>query len=160
MWLFYPSNNEDNNTPMNEESSHIECAQETSCYSAMNTSTPTSTSNIDNDIKPQHDIDSTLTLDSIPLQLPNNIKNSSSAKKKHCGIVYFRPITSSDRRIIQTLHEEWFPVDYKDEFFDTLCESSSTSNDDRDTNGTAANTNNRQQQNVMHSVIYLSTNHL
>ena len=124
---------------MNEESSHIECAQETSCYSAMNTSTTTSTS-------PQHDTNSTLTLDSFPLQLPNNIKNSSSAKKKHCGIVYFRPITSSDRRIIQTLHEEWFPVDYKDEFFDTLCESSSTSNGDRDTNGTAANPNNGQQQ--------------
>jgi len=138
MWLFYPSNNEDNNTLTNEESSHIECPQETSCYSAMNTSTATTTSS-------QHDTNSTLTLDSIPLQLPNNIKNSSSAKKKHCGIVYFRPIASSDRRVIQTLHEEWFPVDYKDEFFDTLCESSCTDND-RDANGTAAKPNNGRQQ--------------
>ena len=71
--VIYPSNNEDNNTPMNEESSHIECAQETSCYSAMNISTTTSTS-------PQHDTNSTLTLDSIPLQLPNNIKTTKHYK--------------------------------------------------------------------------------
>ena len=149
MWLFYPSNNEVNTPTMNEESAQIGRPHEMSYYSAINTSTTTSTSNIDNDIIPQHDTNSTL--DSIPLQLPNNNIKNNSAKKKHCGIVHFRPITSSDRRVIQTLHEEWFPVDYKDEFFDTLCESSSSNDgcctdDDRDTNGTAANTNNSQSR--------------
>ncbi|KAL7543792.1 hypothetical protein ACHAXR_013171 [Thalassiosira sp. AJA248-18] len=37
------------------------------------------------------------------------------------GVIYFRPITPADRSIIQTLHEQWFPVDYKSDFFDSLC---------------------------------------
>jgi ribosomal protein S18 acetylase RimI-like enzyme len=37
------------------------------------------------------------------------------------GIIYFRPIKTEDRNVIQTLHEQWFPVDYKSDFFDGLC---------------------------------------
>lgn len=47
--------------------------------------------------------------------------NGGTGGKSRRGLIYFRSIKPSDRRIIQTLHEEWFPVDYKDDFFDTLC---------------------------------------
>jgi len=36
-------------------------------------------------------------------------------------MVSFRELRSSDRRRIQQLHEEWFPVVYSDEFYDQLC---------------------------------------
>lgn len=34
--------------------------------------------------------------------------------------IYFRPLQPSDRDQIKRLHEEWFPVTYKDEFYDDL----------------------------------------
>jgi ribosomal protein S18 acetylase RimI-like enzyme len=37
------------------------------------------------------------------------------------GIIFFRPVKPEDRQVIQTLHEQWFPVDYKSDFFDGLC---------------------------------------
>ena len=41
---------------------------------------------------------------------------------RRCGIIRFRPLNpSTDREQIQKLHEEWFPVDYTEEFFDFLC---------------------------------------
>ena len=41
---------------------------------------------------------------------------------RRCGIIRFRPLDpSTDRKQIQKLHEEWFPVDYTEEFFDFLC---------------------------------------
>jgi ribosomal protein S18 acetylase RimI-like enzyme len=39
------------------------------------------------------------------------------------GIIYFRGIQPKDREVIQRLHEQWFPVDYKSDFFDGLCNS-------------------------------------
>lgn len=45
-------------------------------------------------------------------------------QQQHCGrrgIIYFRQIKPEDRNVIQTLHEQWFPVDYKSDFFDGLC---------------------------------------
>ena len=42
-------------------------------------------------------------------------------KKTEKGIIYFRPIQPTDRAVIQRLHEEWFPVDYTDDFFEALC---------------------------------------
>mmetsp|Transcript_10718 Transcript_10718/g.23741 ORF Transcript_10718/g.23741 Transcript_10718/m.23741 type:complete len:625 (+) Transcript_10718:189-2063(+) len=44
------------------------------------------------------------------------------------GIIYFRPIQPCDRTVIQTLHEQWFPVDYKSDFFDTLCNINTSNN--------------------------------
>jgi ribosomal protein S18 acetylase RimI-like enzyme len=35
--------------------------------------------------------------------------------------ICFREIASQDRKRIQELFEEWFPVDYKEEFYDNLC---------------------------------------
>jgi len=35
-------------------------------------------------------------------------------------IINFRPLQNSDRDQIQDLHEEWFPVKYKDEFYNEL----------------------------------------
>ena len=46
---------------------------------------------------------------------------SGGAGKKRKGLIYFRKISPSDRSVIQTLHEQWFPVDYKSNFFDSLC---------------------------------------
>lgn len=34
--------------------------------------------------------------------------------------IYFRPLQLTDRDQIKRLHEEWFPVSYKDEFYDDL----------------------------------------
>ena len=48
-----------------------------------------------------------------------NIK--STKRKTQKGIIYFRTIQPDDRQIIQRLHEQWFPVDYKSDFFDGLC---------------------------------------
>lgn len=36
------------------------------------------------------------------------------------GYVSFRPFQASDREQVQELHEEWFPVRYKQEFYDHL----------------------------------------
>jgi ribosomal protein S18 acetylase RimI-like enzyme len=49
--------------------------------------------------------------------------NTKSKRFRKRGIIYFRSIQPNDRRIIQQLHEQWFPVDYKSEFFDGLCNS-------------------------------------
>ena len=65
----------------------------------------------------------------IPLPTQNYQSNGAnerhntdlSTPRKRRGIIYFRRINPSDRKIIQTLHEKWFPVDYKPDFFDTLC---------------------------------------
>mmetsp|Transcript_19458 Transcript_19458/g.39031 ORF Transcript_19458/g.39031 Transcript_19458/m.39031 type:complete len:458 (+) Transcript_19458:80-1453(+) len=54
----------------------------------------------------------------------SSIKNASTPspqKNGQKGVIYFRSILPSDRSVIQVLHEEWFPVDYKDDFFDALC---------------------------------------
>ena len=32
----------------------------------------------------------------------------------------FRPLQENDRNLIQVLHEDWFPVRYKNEFYDEL----------------------------------------
>lgn len=42
-------------------------------------------------------------------------------RKPGKGIIYFRPIKPEDRTVIETLHKQWFPVDYKSDFFDSLC---------------------------------------
>jgi len=36
-------------------------------------------------------------------------------------VISFRRIQPKDRTQIQALHEEWFPVEYQDEFYDDLC---------------------------------------
>ena len=50
-------------------------------------------------------------------QAPADDEKVSRAK----GMIYFRKIRLSDRDAIQRLHENWFPVDYKPSFFDSLC---------------------------------------
>jgi ribosomal protein S18 acetylase RimI-like enzyme len=43
-----------------------------------------------------------------------------SMKLSSGGYVSFRPFQASDREQVQGLHEEWFPVRYKQEFYDDL----------------------------------------
>ena len=63
-------------------------------------------------------------------QQPNgnaDIENGGSRlpdRTKQRGIIYFRSIKPNDRKVIQELHEQWFPVDYTSDFFDGLCNSS------------------------------------
>ena len=67
--------------------------------------------------KPLHDtISATVTSQTNPPSISH-----FPTRNKQRGMIYFRPIQPCDRSIIQTLHEEWFPVDYKADFFDTLC---------------------------------------
>lgn len=47
----------------------------------------------------------------------------TSSNTKQSGIIYFRATQPADRQVIQQLHEQWFPVDYKSDFFDGLCTS-------------------------------------
>ena len=44
-------------------------------------------------------------------------------------LVHFRPLQQRDRQEIQKLHEEWFPVEYTDEFYDTIVENECLSGD-------------------------------
>ncbi len=50
--------------------------------------------------------------------------HSKRRRKLGKGIIYFRPIKPEDRTVIETLHKQWFPVDYKSDFFDSLCNNS------------------------------------
>lgn len=38
----------------------------------------------------------------------------------HDGVICYRPLNPADRDQVQELHKEWFPVVYKDEFYDEL----------------------------------------
>ena len=38
----------------------------------------------------------------------------------HGGFISYRPFREGDRDQLQELHKEWFPVTYKDEFYDEL----------------------------------------
>jgi len=74
--------------------------------------------------------------DSTRQQKRNKVKiNNSNANKiksnKQKGLIYFRPIQPADRTVIQTLHEQWFPVDYKSDFFDTLCASNNNNGNNK-----------------------------
>ena len=53
--------------------------------------------------------------------LSENDGNTKRWRKLGRGVIYFRPIKPEDRRVIETLHRQWFPVDYKSDFFDSLC---------------------------------------
>lgn len=44
----------------------------------------------------------------------------SSRNQNSSGDICFRPLQPKDRDEIKLLHEEWFPVTYKDEFYDEL----------------------------------------
>jgi len=58
------------------------------------------------------------------LLLHNNNKNATKQQQQqhaHSGL-HFRAIRPSDRQQIQELHEAWFPVQYQDEFYDSLVE--------------------------------------
>ena len=54
-------------------------------------------------------------------QLANQSQNQRHNNKPKRGMIYFRSIIPADRTVIQILHEQWFPVDYKNDFFDSLC---------------------------------------
>eukprot|EP00970_Alexandrium_tamarense_P001008 scaffold109_cov193-Alexandrium_tamarense.AAC.10 len=53
--------------------------------------------------------------------IESNGCNNRRKRKKQRGVVYFRSIEPSDRDAIHRLHEDWFPVDYNADFFDSLC---------------------------------------
>ena len=45
------------------------------------------------------------------------------AKTQEDDHVTFRPLQESDREEIQRLHEDWFPVDYKEDFYDGVVQN-------------------------------------
>mmetsp|Transcript_20655 Transcript_20655/g.60010 ORF Transcript_20655/g.60010 Transcript_20655/m.60010 type:complete len:382 (-) Transcript_20655:1351-2496(-) len=52
---------------------------------------------------------------------PSTAESTSlDSGKNEIGILQFRSLRPSDKASIQTLHEEWFPVRYKDEFYDCV----------------------------------------
>lgn len=53
--------------------------------------------------------------------IESNGCNNRRKRKKQRGVIYFRSIEPSDRDAIHRLHEDWFPVDYNADFFDSLC---------------------------------------
>ncbi|KAK1748952.1 N-acetyltransferase [Skeletonema marinoi] len=102
MWLFSPptatggTNNARSNAPSKAD-------EETCCTGE------TSTSSMEGSEESVHE---------------NTSQHKGSAKRRRKlgrGIIYFRPIKPEDRSVIQTLHQQWFPVDYKPDFFDSLC---------------------------------------
>lgn len=54
-------------------------------------------------------------------QTENDSGPASEASVRPRGIVYFRSVNPNDRTVVQRLHEKWFPVEYKSEFYDGLC---------------------------------------
>ena len=103
MWLFSPptatgaTNNDVRNAPSKAD-------EETCCAGGTSTS-----SSMEGSEESVHE---------------NTSQHKGSAKRRRKlgrGIIYFRPIKPEDRSVIQTLHQQWFPVDYKPDFFDSLC---------------------------------------
>ncbi|KAG7337302.1 acetyltransferase GNAT domain containing protein [Nitzschia inconspicua] len=45
----------------------------------------------------------------------------ANTQAKHSEVIQFRAIQPKDRIQIQQLHEQWFPVEYQQEFYDDLC---------------------------------------
>ena len=50
----------------------------------------------------------------------NIIKLIKHPEHTEIGYYYFRSLCPQDRKIVQILHEEWFPVKYTNEFYDAL----------------------------------------
>jgi len=48
------------------------------------------------------------------------VKSNQVDVKKRQRQVMFRPLNESDKETIRILHEEWFPVRYQDDFYDSL----------------------------------------
>ena len=128
MWLFSSladanNSNDDESTVTtkeDEESTRIE--PQKTLYSATSSSCDDDVDDDDTKLQSQqHNIINGNGGQTIPMQQSNNNINNNNSQKKQRGIIYFRPISTSDRTAIQTLHEQWFPVDYKDDFFDALC---------------------------------------
>jgi ribosomal protein S18 acetylase RimI-like enzyme len=57
--------------------------------------------------------------------------NSTGSSPISMDMISFRKILPKDRQRIQELHEEWFPVEYHDEFYDDLCWHSRMCNSDQ-----------------------------
>mmetsp|Transcript_27124 Transcript_27124/g.45220 ORF Transcript_27124/g.45220 Transcript_27124/m.45220 type:complete len:297 (-) Transcript_27124:749-1639(-) len=56
----------------------------------------------------------------IEMPILETTETTSSSDPPPPSSTTFRPLEVSDRNQIQELHEEWFPVSYKDEFYDDL----------------------------------------
>jgi ribosomal protein S18 acetylase RimI-like enzyme len=54
-----------------------------------------------------------------PRHSPSRKKTKAKRHRDFPGL-YFRSILPIDRQQIQRLHEEWFPVEYQEKFYDTL----------------------------------------
>ena len=54
--------------------------------------------------------------------LGNSCNESQTLQRlsSHGGFISYRPFREGDRDQLQELHKEWFPVTYKDEFYDEL----------------------------------------
>eukprot|EP00537_Pseudo-nitzschia_pungens_P007897 CAMPEP_0172377980 /NCGR_PEP_ID=MMETSP1060-20121228/69188_1 /TAXON_ID=37318 /ORGANISM="Pseudo-nitzschia pungens, Strain cf. cingulata" /LENGTH=500 /DNA_ID=CAMNT_0013105691 /DNA_START=276 /DNA_END=1774 /DNA_ORIENTATION=- len=52
----------------------------------------------------------------------NNDDNNNNNNNSQTNTISFREIQPGDRILIQELFEEWFPVEYKDDFYDNLCQ--------------------------------------
>jgi hypothetical protein len=53
-------------------------------------------------------------------KLANQEKDVDSSVSTSDNGIWFRPLQEGDRDQIQNLHEDWFPVRYKNEFYDEL----------------------------------------
>jgi ribosomal protein S18 acetylase RimI-like enzyme len=98
----------------------------------------------------------------------SNIQRTSSGNKNISALaypdLYFRSVEPTDRQQIQELHEQWFPVTYQDEFYDSLVlgrlcanaeegnESSTT--DDCDEYDNAANNNDKNNDPTRQCPLY------
>ena len=54
------------------------------------------------------------------IDIEENVTPLLSLESDPMASITFRPLEPKDRGQIQKLHEEWFPVSYKDEFYDDL----------------------------------------
>jgi ribosomal protein S18 acetylase RimI-like enzyme len=110
MWLLFPatatgSTNNSRNAYFAEDLNYNSKADEKSCCSGV----ANTTSTMEVTEKFHHG------------NLSQQNGNKKQRRRLGRGVIYFRPIKPEDRTVIQTLHEQWFPVDYKSDFFDGLC---------------------------------------
>lgn len=64
----------------------------------------------------EEDVEEGLSLGDAVLDEPQTFERLAS----HQGYICYRPLQLGDRDQVQELHQEWFPVNYKDEFYDEL----------------------------------------
>lgn len=124
MWLFqFPSPDRNNsNTQTQRNFSVIIDDEETAIAASPHSgySSANAESAAENSTKSSHHVSQSNGI-SKQTETVGDVATSTIRRKRQRGIIYFRKIQPNDREAIQRLHEKWFPVDYKSDFFDGLC---------------------------------------